>query len=297
MSNKTLKLDINQINEMLTFYENFFVDNVNEYIIAIAKVNDCKITFYKTLKVLFQGNENSINFEYNFWCERFKIENIEKDTTNLTITYTHIGSDEVGCGDYFGPIVVASAIVRDNQYMKVKQLGVKDSKLLTDAKISEIAKELIKVIDYQVVILTPAKYNQLANDNLNYVKAILHNDAIVKLRAKKDEYHNIPAIIDQFARLSNFKKYLENVKVKADNVTLIEKGESYALAVASASIIARYAYLKQMEKLETEYNFSFPKGSGKAVDDAAKEFVKRYGNEKLAEVAKLKFKNTERIIE
>ena len=47
-----------------------------------------------------------------------------------------IGSDEVGTGDYFGPITVCAAYVRQDQIHLLKELGVQDSKNLNDEKIS-----------------------------------------------------------------------------------------------------------------------------------------------------------------
>ena len=80
---------------------------------------------------------------------------------------TSIGSDEVGTGDYFGPIVVCSAYVKKEDIPFLEELGVKDSKKLDDNKIMEIVPLIIKKIPYSSIILTNKEYNQKYNDDDN----------------------------------------------------------------------------------------------------------------------------------
>ena len=70
-----------------------------------------------------------------------------------------IGSDEVGTGDFFGPITVCAAYVRKDQLHLLKELGVQDSKNLNDDQISTIAKQIIPFLPYSLLILDNEKYN------------------------------------------------------------------------------------------------------------------------------------------
>ena len=81
------------------------------------------------------------------------------------------------------------------------------------------------------------------------------------------------------------------------NVTMITKGESAHLAIAAASILARYTFLRELNKLSNKYSFNFLKGAGPEVDRTAISFVKGYGWDALSEVAKMKFANTTRLKE
>lgn len=55
---------------------------------------------------------------------------------------SHIGSDEAGIGDYFGPITAGAAYITQERIPELKQIGVKDSKSLSDEEILAIAKEI-----------------------------------------------------------------------------------------------------------------------------------------------------------
>ena len=52
-----------------------------------------------------------------------------------------------------------------------------------------------------------------------------------------------------------------------------------------------------MDKLSKEVGINLPKGAGPKVDIIGKEIVKKYGKDKLKEIAKLNFKNTNKIID
>jgi ribonuclease HIII len=96
---------------MLDYYRGYLTYNASNYIIARAKLTNATITFYRTNVVLFQGSGEAN--EYNHWAEKYNLEVAEPSST-LTLEYSTlsaIGSDEVGTGDYFGPIVVCATYV------------------------------------------------------------------------------------------------------------------------------------------------------------------------------------------
>ena len=218
----------------------------------------------------------------------------EISTPTTTSRYPQAGSDEVGTGDYFGPVCVcASYITKDDVDFLVK-LGVRDSKQMSDADMLKIGPLLMERIPHSLLIVPPQKYNQVhESNNLNAIKAKLHNQAYINL-AKKIELPSFK-IIDQFTPETSYYRYLKNEPQIIRGIHFETKAEDKYLSVAVGSIISRYGFLKTWEEIEQKYNITLPKGSGDKVDIVAQTFVERYGFERLGEIAKLHFKNTEKI--
>ena len=217
-----------------------------------------------------------------------------KSTTTLLLS----DSDEVGTGDYFGPIVVTSCYVSKDDIEFVESLGIKDSKKLDDEKILKIAPELIKKIKYKSLIMTNSEYNAKYSTsyNINKIKAIMHNKVLWRMvNEEHPEYDYI--IVDEFAREQRYYEYLSGNPAIQRDITFITKAEDKNLAVASASVISRYIFLKEFDKISDSLHIPLPKGAGKEVDEIGKEVVETYGKDKLKEIAKINFKNTERILE
>src|SRR5690606_33017637 len=125
-------------------------------------------------------------------------------------TLSIIGSDEVGTGDYFGPMTVAAVYAKKEQLPLLQELGVKDSKNLTDTKIIEIAKNVIHAVPYSLLILHNHEYNDLQRKGMSQgkMKALLHNRALLNVieKVKEEQYDGI--LIDQFARPDVYFRYL-----------------------------------------------------------------------------------------
>lgn len=298
MNTITLELNNEQMNIVLDFYEDFLIDNNNPYAIARAKIDDCVITFFKSGKVVFQGE--SASYEASIWSEikddDKKIESPSPINSNYILT-THGGSDEVGTGDYFGPISVAATYVSNDDIKYLIELGVKDSKKLSDDKILEIAPKIISKIKYTQLCLDNIKYNELVANgfNMNKIKAYMHNQAL-SLLIKKNNINNPRLIVDQFAEKDLYYSYLREVKEVVRNIEFMTKAESSSPAVAAASIIARYSFLKHWELIEKYYNITIPKGAGAAVDTFGQLFIKIHGLEEFKKICKYNFKNTEKVL-
>lgn len=286
-----------QLNEMLEYYQGYLTYNASNYIIARAKLPHATITFYRTNVILFQGT-NEIK-EYNYWAEKYGLD-IAKAIDENQIDYSHlsaIGSDEVGTGDYFGPVVVCATYVSKDMIEKIRHLGVKDSKLLTDKQMIPMALKLAEIIPYSIIFLDPARLNALTKkkDNLNFVKAYLHNKVINSILKKIGDVKCDAILIDEFTPREKYFEYLSDSKDVVENVTMIKRGEQAHMAIAAASILARVAFLRELKKLSKEYDLELLKGAGAEVDRNAITFVKSFGWDELSKVAKLKFANTERV--
>lgn len=220
---------------------------------------------------------------------------MNKDIKNII---PQAGSDEVGTGDTFGPIVVACSLVDETNINILNELNIKDSKELTDSQILTIAPKLIKKVKYSYVILDNSKYNDMHEKyNLNEIKAILHNsvyDSLSKLTA-------LPklCIIDEFCPKDYYYNYLskiENLEYKKD-LTFETKAENKYISVAIASIIARYYFILEFDKLSQKYHIDLAKGSANPIlENQLKEIADKYGKDELKNVAKLHFKNVKKTI-
>lgn len=130
---------------------------------------------------------------------------------------------------------------------------------------------------------------------MNKIKAIMHNRVLYQLiTEEKPKYDYI--IVDEFAREQRYYEYLKDQVVIQKDITFMTKAEDKNMAVACGSIISRYLFLKEFDKLCDSIHLPLPKGAGKDVDTIGEEVVEKYGEEKLKEIAKLNFKNTDRIL-
>lgn len=277
----TLKLDDKQIKLLTKLYEEYQDPNIKSiYVQYLYRMQDCVISVYKSGKTVFQGQQA------DYYASVFT----SKDSVS-----EHAGSDEVGTGDYYGPVCVCACIVHQKDEALLNKLAIRDSKALMDQQILEIAPKLMKALDYSLLILDNKKYNQIyGHNNLNVIKAKMHNQAYINLSKK----YQLPTkiIIDQFTPEVNYYRYLKDEPQIIDGITFETKAEDKYLAVACASMIARYGFLQALKNMEDHYEWIFPKGAGKAVDENAKAFVNKFGKDKLKLVAKLNFKNTTRVL-
>ena len=171
------------------------------------------------------------------------------------------------------------------------------SKKITDDKIKKITPELIKIVKYRSMILTNKEYNEkyTKDINMNKIKAILHNKVLYQLMTEEKPSIDY-IVVDEFARENRYYEYLNGIPNIQRNITFMTKAEDKNLAVAAASIISRYIFLKEFDKLSDSIHIPLPKGAGRDVDEIGEEIVEKYGEEKLQEIAKVNFKNTDRIL-
>jgi ribonuclease HIII len=255
---------------------------------------NCVITCYASGKTVFQGKDASVYASAFINTDMPSVKAKKNVSTKKAGSFPQAGSDEVGTGDYFGPVCVCATIVSPEDLSLLQELGVRDSKQLNDADIRRIAPKIMKQIPYSLLILDPAKYNEVHKDNnMNAIKSKLHNQAYVNLTKK----YLLPSlkVIDQFTPENLYYRYLKGEKEIIRGIHFETKAEDKYPAVGAGSVIARYAFLTKMDEMEKKWNMSFQKGAGTKVDACAKEFIKKYSFDELSEIAKMHFKNTERL--
>lgn len=300
------KVSDNIREKMIEYYMDKRKEKTPPYAVFQAVEADTVVTLYESGKVMFQGI--SADIDANMWKDQEKfLNNIDVDTRTTeekkesmidksNYYFSAIGSDEVGTGDYFLPIVVTACFMDKVNIKFLESLKVHDSKKLTDKKILSIAPLIMKKIPYESIILSNKEYNEWVNKgiNMNKVKAIMHNKMLFKMKSKGFNYDKI--IVDQFCLPGVYYNYLREIKDKVTGITFMTKAEDKNLSVACASIISRYIFLKEQEKLEKSLGILIPKGAGIKVDEAGKELVKSKGKDVLNEISKISFKNTNRIL-
>lgn len=293
---------------MVDYFDEFKREKTPPYAILQADDGETVVTLYQSGKAVFQGRDADLAAD--FWIETEKINSgkaivtssedkkkEEKIERKIPLRVSSIGSDEVGTGDFFGPVVVTATYVQKQNVDFLLELGVKDSKKLSDSEIKKIVPKIIERIPYQTFVLTNKQYNELYNEdmNLNKMKAILHNKVLSKF-INKEKYPYDYIVVDQFENPKSYYNHLQEVPFKVYGITFLTKAEDQCLAVACASLISRYIFLQEMDKISNDVGKVLPKGANDLVDITGKEIVKVFGEEKLKEIAKLNFKNADRIL-
>lgn len=301
MSTVVVQLAMPDLQKLAQTYQAYQVPNKDPGKLHFFKVRGTAISTYKSGKVLFQGalaQELASQWQP---AETGPAGQRSRSTAALAAKsaidngLTTIGSDEVGNGSYFGGLAVVASLVVPSQHSKLRELGVDDSKNLTDNRIRQIAPILQEAIDHQALLLSPSKYNEIIPSRYNAVsvKVALHNQAIYLLLQKTAAPQQI--VIDSFTSERNYEKYLsEEVNRFPNPVCLVEKAESKCLAVAVSSIIARAMFLEQLDKLSQNAGFRLPSGAGAAADKTAARLLQEADQDLLRQTAKLHFKNTQR---
>ena len=214
-----------------------------------------------------------------------------------------IGTDESGKGDYFGPLVSAAVFADDDVAHRLESIGVRDSKQLTDKRVRALAPQVREVVGkgrYKVTPINPTRYNELyaqfkaERKNLNSLLAWGHTRSIEDLLGNglQPRY----AIVDQFADAKYIQdRLMSEARQSGLEVFQFPKAEA-DLAVAAASILAREAFLDWLERTSARLGVTLPKGASPQVVEAARRIAANGGRDALAEVAKLHFKTTEKVL-
>jgi ribonuclease HIII len=214
----------------------------------------------------------------------------------------HIGTDEAGKGDFFGPLVSAAVYVDAPTGTSLRALGVRDSKMLSDKAVRSMALEIRRIAKGRtaVTLIGPRKYNELYSQfrregkNLNTLLAWGHARSIEDLlnAGLKPKF----VVVDQFAD----SRYIEQ-KILADTrqsrLPILQYPKAEAdIAVAAASVLARNGFLEWMEQTSTKLGTRLPKGASDQVILAAREIVAKSGQAALRDYAKVSFKTMDKVL-
>ncbi|MBI4162483.1 MAG: ribonuclease HIII [Candidatus Aenigmarchaeota archaeon] len=232
---------------------------------------------------------HAVSSQKTNWKHDIILHRLNKSDYIVTLM-KKIGIDEAGKGDYFGYLVIAAVLVDEKEEAKLKEAGIKDSKMVSDVQVHKLAR-ITKKMPNSVILISPEKYNVLHAKfkSLNNILAWGHARALENLLEK---YKADVAISDKFAEEKLLKSYLME---KGKKIKLIQKVNAESeMSVAAASILARSEFLRTLRMLGREIGQVLPKGSAH-VKDAAKEIFAKHGEDGLKYVAKIHFKITKQI--
>lgn len=219
-----------------------------------------------------------------------------EDVTQPEWFAPHIGVDESGKGDFFGPLVIAGVYVNPAITRKLREAGVMDSKRIgSDARIEALAKDIRKVpgIFHEVIQIQPERYNELYAKfgNLNRLLAWGHAKVIENLLAQVPDCPQ--AVSDQFANPAVLRRALQE---KGRGIELVQRTKAESdPAVAAASILARESFVRWLRQASERWRVTLGKGVSASVKESATLLVQQHGSEALRQTAKLHFRTTNEI--
>lgn len=180
------------------------------------------------------------------------------------------GCDEAGKGPVIGPLIIAGVSIREEDEQKLKAIGVKDSKELSQSRRVKLAKEIEEIAkDIVVMNIGPCRIDDYNKEgiNLNKLEAMRMASIIEMLDPDK-------AIVDSpEANTDKFRKMIEDLMEKKTEIISENKADQKYPVVSAASIIAKVEREKEMDKLKKKFGV---KGSGYPADERTIKWMKEY---------------------
>jgi len=268
-----------------------------------GKRKDVGVVFYESGKLVVQGKGTEEFVQFFLEPEVFKEARLGYDEVlNPQAFEPHMGVDESGKGDYFGPMVISAVFASREAFSRFKELNVRDSKKITsDNAAIDLAKKIRSMRECmaEVISIGPEAYNRLHTKmkNVNDILGWGHARAIENLLARIDPQKSgkicSRAISDQFGN----KRIIQQALMERGKTIQLEQRHRAEedLAVAAASIVARAEFVLGLGRLSKKWRIKLPKGASEAVIEAGRELVSKHGREALSQVAKIHFRTTEKV--
>jgi len=285
-----------QFNDFLAKNAFSFEERPHQYFLARKK--GLVVNLYDNGKIVIAGNDDKERASVIAFLDTIQAEQHKKNSkeyTPIDVAGIRIGTDEVGKGDYFGPLVIAGVLADESQILKMENLGIKDSKSLSDTTVQNFAGQIKRIVgqkQFSIVVITSIKYNLLIAKmkNLNRLLGWGHARAIENILIHHHKCQT--AISDQFGDQS----FIENALMKlGKKIQLVQTPKAEReMTVAAASILARSESVNRMNEMSNSYGFEFPRGATDVIA-TAESFVDKFGHKALLNVAKIHFKTTGKI--
>lgn len=293
------KLDSEQQDVLYALLEagNYKLETVPHTRIAVS-LPDCRINLYNSGKCVIQG-KGAADF-VTFTMEPLVLLDAQLGYEEIDPEQKepHLGVDESGKGDFFGPLVIAAAYIDAEIYDAFKAANVRDCKDISSDKVTiKMAADIRKVLNgrYGGLCLGNATYNRLyaKMNNVNRILAWGHATSIENALEKVPDCPK--AICDKFGPEHRIKSAL---KTRGKKIELIQRTKAESdLAVAAASVMARANFLQNIEHIGKKYDITIPKGCSAKTVEVACDLVKKHGPGILPKIAKCHFKTTDKVLE
>lgn len=181
-----------------------------------------------------------------------------------------LGIDEAGRGSVIGSLFIAGVLVEEIDLDKLKEIGVKDSKLLTHKKRIELETKIKKIAkEVKVIKVLPREIDDAVESdhlNLNWLEAIKQAEIINELNPDK-------AIIDcPSPNIKAYTNYLRKLLEDKDVELIVEhKADVNFVICGAASIIAKCEREKEVLELKKKYGDI---GPGYPANSITQKFIK-----------------------
>ena len=174
-------------------------------------------------------------------------------------------------------MVLAGCLIDRETEKLFRELGVKDSKMLTDKRrefLAEKIKEHATVFEF--VLAYPNEIDGLNGDgiNLNQLEAIKMAEIINKINK---DFDKIKVIIDcPSVGIAKWQDYLKTHIKNLSNLEIVceHKADKNYVSVSAASIIAKSVREKEMALLQEKYGKEI--GSGYCSDPVTCKFLEKH---------------------
>lgn len=268
------------------------------YTVVAVETGTCRICLYTSGKCTIQGKgaPDFIEFELE---PKVILPTGGAGIINRPPEAPHMGSDESGKGDYFGPLVVCAVYVNANIAEKMYDIGIRDCKTLSDRQVEALGSEVMRLLGnrYAVVQINPTKYNELYErvSNVNKILAWAHARVIENLLLAVPDCPM--ALADQFGGEHLIQQALFE---KGRRIKLEQRHKAESdIAVAAASVIARCLFLRELTVLGKTAGLQgpLPKGASSIVIETARGIFEKKGPDALKDLCKWHFKTTESLYE
>jgi len=222
------------------------VKPTSEYELLRIEDGDIRIIIYKSGKLVHNDTEASKQLIDSILERERKYDYL-------------LGSDEVGKGEWYGPLVVVCAALTPTDIVHFRKIGVRDSKLIGKEELARLAAEIQKVkLVYRDVTLMPKTYNQkykefqqerkTLNDLLAWCHATAIRDTLAIIHSEKTKI-----VIDKFD-VKKTDLRLEAAKIRDENIEIIQssKGDT-EIPVSVASILAKNLFESRVDYLNKKF--------------------------------------------
>lgn len=249
--------------------------------------------------IVFSGEREKVKEAASVFSEDYTLKEYDEKgekkhvpSSSWEDTSTQIGSDEVGKGDFFGPLIVTASYLEKKDIPLLISYGVDDSKKMKDETILEIGASLKKKTRSYTVMVSPSKLSRLASSsfNMDHILSLLHNTAQKGLIEKYSLSNEVLVYVDQFTPEEEYRRYVRNDIIR-NPMFFRTKGETYYPSVALSSVLSRYAFLLEWKKMEAKFHTEIPKGASATVDKVYGRLVNLYGQEAVDPYVKTFFAN------
>ncbi len=267
------------------------------YAASHGKVN--VLVYEKGPKIVVQGKDTESFVTHTLEPEILGVAELGYEEIHFPEMYEpHLGIDESGKGDFFGPLVVAGVYVDAGVARALREIGATDSKRISsDAKIEKLAEQIRNLpgLKWEIIQINPERYNALYEKfgNLNRLLAWGHAKVIEVLLERVPGCPK--ALSDQFANPAVLQRALQD---KGRQIELVQRTKAESdPAVAAASILARERFVSWLKKAGGEVGTaSLPKGVSEQVKQAARSLIQQKGAEALSQVAKMHFRTAGEVL-